>query len=125
MCNVLYQITAKAITNRFRNVLSGVFSEEQCAFVPGRLISDNTIVGFECLHRIKRRKWKNGSMALKLVMAKAFDIVKWEFMGNMMLSLGFLVSWVNLIFRCISTVIYSFMLNGEVHYNITPYRGLR
>ncbi|KAK3198466.1 hypothetical protein Dsin_021881 [Dipteronia sinensis] len=49
LCNVVYKIIAKAIT-----------SENQCAFIPGRMISDNTIFGFECLHRLKRRKRKKG-----------------------------------------------------------------
>ena len=76
LCNVVYKIVAKSIANRFRQVLGGVISETQGAFVPGRQISDNIIVGFECLHRIKRRKRKNGSMAVKLDMSKAYDRVE-------------------------------------------------
>ncbi|KAK2642400.1 hypothetical protein Ddye_024163 [Dipteronia dyeriana] len=52
------QIIAKAITNRFKGVLGSVISETQCAFIPWRLIFDNTIVSFECLHRLKWRKRK-------------------------------------------------------------------
>jgi hypothetical protein len=44
LCNVLYKIIAKVLTNRLRNVLGDVISESQCAFIPGRMISDNTIV---------------------------------------------------------------------------------
>ncbi|KAK3200122.1 hypothetical protein Dsin_023537 [Dipteronia sinensis] len=81
LCNVIYKIIvvddiAKAITNRFRHALGGIISETQCAFIPGRLISDNTIVGFECLHRLKRRKRKKVSMAIKLDMSKAYDRVE-------------------------------------------------
>ncbi|KAK3206654.1 hypothetical protein Dsin_020700 [Dipteronia sinensis] len=124
-CNVLYKITAKTVSNRFKNILSEVISEEQCAFIPSRLISDNTKVGFECLHKIKRRKRKNDSMEIKLDMSKAFDRVEWNFVGKMMLSLGFPASWVDLIYHYISSVSYSFMLNGEVHGNISPSGGLR
>ncbi|KAK2638130.1 hypothetical protein Ddye_025925 [Dipteronia dyeriana] len=70
-----YVVLLEAITNRFRNTLSGVISETQCVFILGRLISDNTIVGFECLHRLKRSKRKRGSMAIKLDMSKAYDRV--------------------------------------------------
>ncbi|KAI9174615.1 hypothetical protein LWI28_020151 [Acer negundo] len=125
LCSVTYKIIAKAVSNRFRHTLSGVISEEQCAFIPMRVIFNNTIVGFECLHIIKRRKMKNALMALKLDMAKAFDKIEWDFVGRMMLSLGFPVGWVKLIIRCISSVSYSFMLNGENHGNITPSGGLR
>ncbi|KAK3211112.1 hypothetical protein Dsin_015818 [Dipteronia sinensis] len=125
LCNVLYKIIAKAITNRLRSVLDGVISESQSACLPGRLIYDNTVVGFECLHGIKRRRRKKGSMAIKLDMSKAYDRVEWIFVEKMMLKMGFPEQWVNLILRCISSVTYSFMLNGEVSGNIIPSRGLR
>ncbi|KAK2653687.1 hypothetical protein Ddye_013543 [Dipteronia dyeriana] len=79
LCQVLYKIISKAITNRLRGVLGEVISETQCAFIPGRMISDNTIVGFECIHRLKRKRRKNGSFALKLDMSKAYDRVEWSF----------------------------------------------
>ncbi|KAI9182085.1 hypothetical protein LWI28_021903 [Acer negundo] len=97
-------------------------------FIPRRRISDNTIVGFECLHRLKRRKRKFGSMAIKLDMSKAFDRVEWIFIEKMMLKLGFFRLWVNWIIRCISSVSYSFVLNGEICEIcgfVKPSRGLR
>ena len=42
-----------------------------------------------------------------------------------MVKLGFDVSWVNLIMRCISSVSYSFLLNGEVHGSLVPGKGIR
>ncbi|KAK3212709.1 hypothetical protein Dsin_017415 [Dipteronia sinensis] len=51
LCNVFYKAIAKTISNRFRSVLDGVISENQSAFIPGHRISDNTIIGFECLYR--------------------------------------------------------------------------
>ena len=76
LCSVIYKIIAKVITRRFRLALDGVISENQCAFIPDRLISDNTIVGFEYLHRLKRKRRKRGSMVIKLNMSKAFDRVE-------------------------------------------------
>ncbi|KAK3228647.1 hypothetical protein Dsin_000528 [Dipteronia sinensis] len=125
LCNVIYKIIAKVITNRFRHALGGIISENQCAFIPGHLISDNTIVGFECIHRLKRRERKKGSMAIKLDMSKAFDRVEWHFLARMMEKLGFSSKWVGLIMRCISSVSYSVMINGELCGHISPTRGLR
>ncbi|KAI9162186.1 hypothetical protein LWI28_024695 [Acer negundo] len=125
LCNVIYKAVAKAMTNRLRLVLGEVISGTQCAFIPGRLISDNTIVGFECLHRLKRRKRKHGSMAIKLDMSKAYDRVEWSFLSGMMRKLGFSEKWVELVMRCVSSVSYSMCINGDVCGNIRPSRGLR
>ncbi|KAK2661828.1 hypothetical protein Ddye_000402 [Dipteronia dyeriana] len=90
LCNLNYKVIAKAMTNRLRGVLDVIISEAQCAFIPGRLISDNTIIGFECLSKIKWWKRKNGSMAMKLDMSKAYDQVEWRFIDLMVVKMGIL-----------------------------------
>lgn len=43
----------------------------------GRLIINNIIVDYECLHKIKcKKKRKNGMMALKLDISKAYDYLE-------------------------------------------------
>ncbi|KAK2637574.1 hypothetical protein Ddye_032366 [Dipteronia dyeriana] len=55
-CNVLYKIVAKALANRLLGVLGEVISNTQSAFILGRLISYNAIIGFECMHALRTRK---------------------------------------------------------------------
>ncbi|KAL5542776.1 hypothetical protein UlMin_010486 [Ulmus minor] len=97
----------------------------QSAFIPGRLISDNAIIDFECLHAIKRRKTKKNYMALKLDMAKAYNRVEWEFIQKIMHKLGFSDVWTGKIMACISSVSYSFQFNGQRFGHLIPSRGLR
>ncbi|BFG37899.1 hypothetical protein CerSpe_241730 [Prunus speciosa] len=94
LCTVLYKMITKSFANRLKMVLSEVISESQSAFVPGRHIIDNVMSAFEVVHHMKGPRSGSGvKMALKLDMAKGYDIVDWCFVEAMMQRLGFAESW--------------------------------
>ena len=76
-CNVLYKLVSKVFANRLKKILPHIISETQSVFQSDKAISDNILVAFETLHHMKTNKsGKNGFMAMKLDMSKAYDRVE-------------------------------------------------
>ena len=106
--------------------MGDIVSEEQSAFVPGRLITDNVLVAHESVHSMRRRKkGKNYSCAVKLDMMKAYDRVEWHFLEAILLRLGFTITFVRLIMKCVTSVSFSIKMNGDLMPFFSPSRGLR
>ncbi|XP_012847426.1 PREDICTED: uncharacterized protein LOC105967373 [Erythranthe guttata] len=123
LSNVVYKIASKAIVNRLKPHMNSIISDSQSAFVPSRLISDNILIAYEVVHYMKRSTAEH--MAIKLDMSKAYDRIEWSFLRGVMSRLGFHSNFIDLVMLCVSTVTYSFVLNGRSFGFLAPERGLR
>ena len=126
LCNVIYKILSKCLVNRLRPLLGDIISESQSAFVPGRLITDNALLAFECIHYINQEKRPGREFcAYKVDLSKAYDRVDWGFLKRVMIKLGFAHRWVDWIMSCVTSVRYFVKLNGAQLDSFAPSRGLR
>jgi hypothetical protein len=90
LCNVIYKVVSKCLVNRLWPMLEELIAPTQSAFVPGRMITNNTLIAFECMHAMKSR---NNSCekfgAYKLDLTKAYDRVDWGYLEWILEHLGF------------------------------------
>ena len=77
LCNTTYKLISKVLANRLKLILPSIITENQSAFIPGRLISDNILIAFDFMHYLNHKnEGKESYMSIKLDMSKAFDRVE-------------------------------------------------
>nr|XP_011459772.1 PREDICTED: uncharacterized protein LOC105350086 [Fragaria vesca subsp. vesca] len=79
LCNVSYKIITKIMIKRLRPLLTKCISKNQGAFAPGRSIHDNILIAREIFSDFNRRSGRNGAMAVKLDLEKAYDLLDWSY----------------------------------------------
>ena len=126
LSNVVYKLISKVLANCLKIIIPQIISENQSVFLSRRLITDNVRVAFELMHYLEHKKdGREGVMAIKLDMSKAYDRVEWDFIKQLMKKMGFHEKWIELIMHCITSISYSILVNGVAYGSITPMRGLR
>ena len=114
LANVVSRIVSKVLANQLKQILPNVIFESQSAFIPNRLITDNTTVAFEILHRMRNKKrGKKGQITIKLDISKAYNRVEWSFLRSIMLKLGIDERWVRLAMETMCTGSYLVLMNDE------------
>lgn len=125
LCNVLYKVLTKAMSNRIKGVMRGLIGAEQSSFIPDRQITDNIVVYQEVMHSMRKIKGNTGFMAIKIDLEKAYDRLSWAFIDDTLKAAGFNNVWRRNIMACISTTRLGILWNGDRMDWITPSRGIR
>lgn len=91
LCNVIYKVVLKCLSNRMKLVMDKVITQTQSAFIGGQQIFDNAILGYECIHKLQKQvSGRTSYFCLKLDMSKAYDRVEWSFFTYCHVTTGFL-----------------------------------
>lgn len=123
LCNIVYKIITKVITNRLKLVIDKIILEEKSVFILERSIVEGIIVAHETIHT--KRKLRLPSMILKLDILKAYDQVDRKFVLDVLSGFGFdrkLVDWIR---SCIIAPRFSILINGVAQGFIDSSQGLR
>jgi hypothetical protein len=119
LCNVIFKVASKCLVNRLRPHLQDIIAPMQSAFIQGRIITDNVLIAFECIHAIQMGPATHRKFcAYKLDMAKGYDCVDWRFLEVVLAKLGFRSQWVQWVMACVNIVCCTIHFNG-----VTPSRG--
>lgn len=125
LCNTIYKMIAKIISNRIKPLLHKIIFPFRSTFLSSRQISDNIIVAHEIIRSFKKMKAKSGGLGIKMDMSKAFDKVNQNFFLKALKSVGFTREVCDLIEQCISTTSIGVLLNVILGTFFNPTRGLR
>ncbi|KAJ9563335.1 hypothetical protein OSB04_008495 [Centaurea solstitialis] len=123
-CSVLYKCISKIIVNRIKPFLDGLVGRSQSAFIPGRRIVDNILMAHELVVGYHLSSGKP-RCAFKIDLRKAYDMVDWRYLCNMLEGFGFhpvIRAWIK---EMVTTTSYSVAVNGESWGFFHGKRGIR
>ena len=123
-CNVLYKVVSKILANRLKILLPRLITENQSAFISGRLLMENVLLASELVKEYHKESI-SPRCVMKIDVSKAFDSVQWLFVLQSLEAIGTphrFIHWVKL---CIATPSFSVQVNGELGGYFQSSRGLR
>lgn len=125
ICNFMYKVISKIIAKRMQPWMNGIIAHNQTAFVPGREISENIILLREILHTFKQPNRVEKQFVLKVDLAKAFDMLRWDYLFALLPVYGFPPSMCKWIEACIKSAKFTILFNGAGDGFLRPTRGLK
>lgn len=111
--NVIYKVISKILAGRMAQVMNTIISPAQNAFLGGRNMAENINLLQELLRHYEH-KTSSPKCIIKIDFRKAFDIIQWSFLRNVLMLLGFLTCFVDLVMQCVETTSYSISVNGDL-----------
>ena len=107
------------------HLLSNIISPIQTAFVPGRKGVDNVLITQELIYTMDNLKGREGYMAVKVDLEKAYDRLEWSLIHKVLQAFHFPSSIIKVIMSCVSSSTISVLVNGNALEAFSLSRGIR
>nr|GEV02103.1 RNA-directed DNA polymerase, eukaryota, reverse transcriptase zinc-binding domain protein [Tanacetum cinerariifolium] len=107
----LYKIIAKILANRLSSVIPDLISDVQSAFISNRQILDGPFILNGLLSWCKYKKLK--AMVFKVDFENAFDLIRWDYLDDVLKSFGFEDKWRGWISGCHKSAKGYVLVNGS------------
>ncbi|XP_015159339.1 uncharacterized protein [Solanum tuberosum] len=104
--NVIYKCISKLICSRLKIVVSHIVAKNQSAFVQGRSMMHNLLICHDLLRHYNRKNVSPRSF-MKIDLRKAYDMVSWEFIEEVLGGFGFPEQSIKWIMLGVTTTIFS------------------
>lgn len=104
LCNTTLKIITKDLANILKHFLHKIIHPLHGTFVEGRAIQDNILIAHEIFRSKKGKSWW---MILKLDMEKAYDMLNWDFIKQVINKFGFHKTWIGWVMTTIKSVTFS------------------
>ncbi|GJW16417.1 RNA-directed DNA polymerase, eukaryota, reverse transcriptase zinc-binding domain protein [Tanacetum coccineum] len=105
----LYKIIAKILANHLVAVLGDIVKKVQSAFVANRQILDGPFILNELFHWCKKKN--NQTIIFKVDFKKAYDLVRWDHLDDLLKIFGFGDRWCGWIQSCLRSSRGSVLVN--------------
>ncbi|XP_022880540.1 uncharacterized protein LOC111397792 [Olea europaea var. sylvestris] len=113
-CNVIYKVISKILASRLRPILKTIVDQAQTAFVEGKSMTENIHLAQELMRQYNRKRVAPRCLS-KIDLKKAYDLVNWDFLKEVLEGLCFPSRFVEWVMECVTTLTYSVALNGSIH----------
>jgi hypothetical protein len=123
-CNVVYKVISKILVVRLSRALQDIIGPAHNNFLGGRNMIGNINLAQEFLRHYSRKKTSPRCL-IKVDFRKAFDLMQWPFLKELLYLLGFPQCFVHLVMLCVETSSFSVAINGSLYGFFLGKCGLR
>ncbi|XP_062109574.1 uncharacterized protein LOC133821078 [Humulus lupulus] len=123
-CNSIYKCISKMLCDTLATVLPSLIHQNQGAFVKNRLLAHNILILQDIIKRYKRKN-VSPRCVMKIDLSKAYDMLDWNFMEDILTAFCFPNKFIKWIMACLKDPTYLILMNSRIQGEFRGKKGLR